>query len=316
MLLESNQMSFDLSHEKSSTYSADAEAFDLSLKNYSADAEVAKDFFKGDRNTKGMMMDNIGSEKGQNQDIIPHATTRSPSETPDEMLLESNQMSFDVSHKKSSTYSADADALLSLKKSSTYSADAEVEKDLCKGDRHPKGMMMDNIGSEKGEVSIINHKTLNTGYTFKVMEGTECTWKTFAATKVQYPKELNSYLMGKDLPQMLSVMSGCKVNHNILGNFVEEGNVKYIECGDLEGAVCYDCNKEFKKKASKRYVTLSKKEPAYTCENRNKGCRLLLCFKCFSGKNTKEAPKKSRRTSSRMCKKYEGSSKKIKADIE
>ena len=83
-------------------------------------------------------MDNIGSEIGQNQDIIPHATTRSPSETPDEMLLESNQMSFDISHKKSSTYSADADALLSLKKSSTYSADAEVEKDFCKGDRHPK----------------------------------------------------------------------------------------------------------------------------------------------------------------------------------
>ena len=39
---------------------------------------------------------------------------------------------------KSSTYSADADALLSLKKSSTYSADAEVAKDFCKGDRHPK----------------------------------------------------------------------------------------------------------------------------------------------------------------------------------
>ena len=84
-------------------------------------------------------MDNIGSEIGQNQDIIPHATTRSPSETPDEMLLESNQMSFDLSHKKSSTYSADAEAFdLSLKKSTTYSADAEVARDFCKGDRHPK----------------------------------------------------------------------------------------------------------------------------------------------------------------------------------
>ena len=81
-------------------------------------------------------MDNIGSEKGQNRDIIPHATTRSPSETPAEMLLESNQMSFDLSQDKSSTYSADAEAFdLSLK---NYMTDAEVAKDFFKGDRHPK----------------------------------------------------------------------------------------------------------------------------------------------------------------------------------
>ena len=91
------------------------------------------------------------------------------------------------------------------------------------------------------------------------MEGADGTWKTFAETREQYTKELHSYLMGKNLPQMLSEMSGCKVNHQILTNFVEEGNVKYIECGDLEGAVCYDCSKEFKKRASNRYVTLSKK---------------------------------------------------------
>ena len=112
--------------------------------------------------------------------------------------------------------------------------------------------------------------------------------------------------MGKNLPHMLSEMSGCKVNHQILTNFVEEGNVKYIECGDLEGAVCYDCNKEFKKRASNRYVTLSKKEPAYTCENRNKGCKLVFCYKCFSRKYTKEVVKKSRRSTRKIPKKYIG----------
>ena len=97
-------------------------------------------------------MDNIGSEIGQNQDIIPHATT----------LEKENHLSSAI---------------------------------ICEH-------------SDKGEVSILNHKCLNAGYTFKVMEGTDGTWKTFAATKDQYPKDLNSYLMGKDLPHMLSVMSG------------------------------------------------------------------------------------------------------------
>ena len=135
------------------------------------------------------------------------------------------------------------------------------------------------------------------------MEGTDGTWKTFAEAREQYTKELHSYLMGKNLPHMLSEMSGCKVNHQILTNFVEEGNVKYIESGDLEGAVCYHCNTEFKRRASNRYVTLNTYEPAYTCENRNKGCRLVFCYECFSRKQTKEVPKESRRTTRRMCKK-------------
>ena len=94
---------------------------------------------------KRAKMGNWSSEDDENINTLVARRKRrkktekmSPPERPDEMLLESNQMSFDLSHKKSSTYSADADALLSLKKSSTYSADAEVEKDFCKGDRHPK----------------------------------------------------------------------------------------------------------------------------------------------------------------------------------
>ena len=94
-------------------------------------------------------------------------------------------------------------------------------------------------------------------------------------------KELHNYLVGKDLPHMLSEMSGRKVDHQILTNFVEEGNVAYVESGDFEGAFRYGCNKEFKRKSSKRYVTLSTKEPAYTCENWNKGCKLVYFNNCF-----------------------------------
>ena len=60
----------------------------------------------------------------------------------------------------------------------------------------------------------------------------------------------------------------CKRDHSNLENFVEEGNIKYIGCGDLKDSVCYNCNKEFEKKTSKRYVTLNCNQPGYTCENR------------------------------------------------
>ena len=135
------------------------------------------------------------------------------------------------------------------------------------------------------------------------MEGTDGTWKTFAECREEYMTELQIYLIGENLHHMLSEMSGCKVDHHILTNFVEEGNVAYIESGDLEGAFCYGCNTECKRKSSKRYVTLSTKEPAYTCENRNKGCKRVYCNKCFSGGKTKEVRKESRRTTRRMCKK-------------
>ena len=80
------------------------------------------------------------------------------------------------------------------------------------------------------------------------MKGTVGVWKSLLECEVNYKDELEEYLLGKKLPYHLKEISGCPIDHNNVENFNEEGNPAYIESGDLEGAVCFSCNREFKRK--------------------------------------------------------------------
>ena len=100
---------------------------------------------------------------------------------------------------------------------------------------------------------------LRTGYSFKVLEGVESTWKELMDCKENYRSQLEDYLLGKDLPHVLKELSGCRMDHEVLENFKEESNVAYIESGDLKQVKCYGCNKEFKRKKSNAFVTISTK---------------------------------------------------------
>jgi len=93
--------------------------------------------------------------------------------------------------------------------------------------------------------------------------------------RFNYQNEIENYIVNNNLQWITEDIGACKRDHSDLENFVEEGNAKYIECGDLKYSVCYNCNEAFKKKASKWYVTLKCKKPGYTCENRNRGCRIM-----------------------------------------
>ena len=139
-----------------------------------------------------------------------------------------------------------------------------------------------------------------TGYSFKVMKGTVGVWKSLVECEVNHKDKLEEYLLGKKLPYHLKEISGCPIDHNNVENFNEEGNPAYIESGDLEGAVCFSCNKEFKKKASQRFATVSVRRPGYTCENRGKGCKVIYCHKCFTIKLRSKAGDVQQRKSKRV----------------
>ena len=117
--------------------------------------------------------------------------------------------------------------------------------------------------------------------------------------KENYRSQLEDYLLGKDLPHVLKELSGCRMDHEVLENFKEESNVAHIESGDLEQVKYYGCNKEFKRKKSNAFVTISTKKPGYTCTNRGKGCKVLYCWDCFTARHAKGPMEKLRRKSKR-----------------